>query len=184
MAAQRNERYRFPRVTVLAEFVKSTRAGITGPCCFNGFTIVELVVILVLLAIVAVLVAPNLSTTAITLPAVATRVAETIRYTQSLSMSQGQRYRINFTASTLQITDMGGVAITQPMTSSTAAVSLSPVVLSGYSPPLVNGYVAFDTKGVPYVSTTAALVGNATITLTSGGNTTNLVIKPETGSVK
>ena len=174
----------FPGHPVLAGCLEDSRAGTAGPCRMKGFTIVELVVILVLLAIVAVLVAPSLSTTAITLPAVATRVAETIRYTQSLSMSQGQRYRLNFTASTLQITDMGGVAIMQPMTNSTAAVSLSPVVLSGYSPPLVNGYVAFDTRGVPYVSATTALVGNATITLTSGVDTTNLVIKPETGGVK
>ena len=184
MTAQRNERYRFPGVTVFAEFDTSTRAGISGSCCVRGFTIVELVVILVLMAIVAVLVAPQLSTTAITLPAVATRLAETIRYTQSLSMSQGQRYRLNFTASTVQVTDMGGVPITQPMTNSTAAVSLSPVVLSTYNPPLTNNYVAFDTRGVPYISATALLAANATITLTSGSEVTTIVIKPETGSIK
>jgi Tfp pilus assembly protein FimT len=149
-----------------------------------GFTIVELVVILLVIGIVAVFVAPNLSSTGITLPAAATRLAETIRFTQNLSMSRGQRYRINFTGSSYQITDMSGVAIIQPMTNSTAATTITPITLSGFNPPLTNGYVAFDSRGVPYVSATAALASTATITMTSGSDTATVVISPETGRVK
>ena len=168
----------------------STRAGISGPCRLrwqqsaSGFTLVELVMVLVILGIVAVFVAPRLSSTGITLPAAATRLAETIRYTQSLAMSQGQRYRINFTASSYQITDMSGTPVVQPMTNSTAATSISPLVLSGFNPPLTNDYLAFDTRGVPYISATVPLSANTTITLTAGGDTSTVQISPETGRVK
>jgi Tfp pilus assembly protein FimT len=144
----------------------------------------ELIVVLVLLGIVATFVAPNLSTTGITLPAAGTKLAEAIRYTQSLAMSRGQRYQINFTASSYQITDAAGTPITQPMTNSTAATSVSPIVLSGYNPPLTNSYVAFDSRGVPYISATTALAAVASITLTSGTDTSAVLISPETGRVK
>ncbi len=99
-------------------------------------------------------------------------------------MSRGQRYRINFSANSYQITDMSGVAIAQPMTNSTAATVVTPIVLSGYNPPLTNNYVAFDSRGVPYISATTALAATATITLTSGTDTATVVISPETGRVK
>ena len=152
---------------------------------FRGFSLIELVTVLVIVGILAVFAAPRLFTVqSITLPAVAAQLLANIRYTQSLAMSQGQRYRINFTATTYQITDMSGAPIVQPVTASTAAISVSPATLSGYNPPLTNNYVAFDTKGVPYTSATAALAATATISLTSGSDTSNITVVPETGRVK
>ena len=152
---------------------------------FRGFSLIELVTVLVIVGILAVFAAPRLFTVqSITLPAVAAQLLANIRYTQSLAMSQGQRYRINFTATTYQITDMSGAPIVQPVTASTAAISVSPATLSGYNPPLTNNYVAFDTKGVPYTSATAALAATATIILTSGSDTSNMTTAPETGRVK
>ena len=100
-------------------------------------------------------------------------------------MSRGQRYRVNFTANSYQITDMLGGTV-QPVTAitGTALVSVLPAVLSGYNPPLTLNYVAFDTKGVPYTSATAALAATATITLTSGGESSTITIAPETGRVQ
>lgn len=145
----------------------------------------ELVTVLVLVGILAVFAAPGLFTVqSITLPSVAAQLVANIRYTQSLSMSQGQRYRINFTATTYQITDMSGAPIVQPVTASTAAISVLPATLSGFNPPLTNNYLAFDTKGVPFTSATAALAATATITLTSGSDTSSIAIAPETGRVK
>ena len=153
---------------------------------FRGFSLVELVTVLVIVGILAVFAAPRLFTVqSITLPAVAAQLVANIRYTQSLSMSQGQRYRINFTATTYQITDMLGGTV-QPSTPSTgtALVSVLPAALNGYNPPLTLNYVAFDTKGVPYTSATALLLATATITLTSGSDTSTITIAPETGRVK
>jgi prepilin-type N-terminal cleavage/methylation domain-containing protein len=151
----------------------------------RGFTLLELVAVLLVVAILAVVAVPLLTgTQSITLPAVKAQVVSAIRYTQSLAMTRGQRYRINFTASTYQITDMGGAPIVQPSTASTAPVSVSPAALGGYDPPLTGAYVAFDSKGVPYVGAAAALGATATIVITSGGDSATITISPETGSVR
>ena len=140
---------------------------------------------LVLVAVLAVFAAPRVFTTpSFTLPALAAQLMANIRYTQSLSMSRGQRYRINFTATTYQITDMSGVPIVQPLTAGTGAISVSPASLTGFNPPLTNSYIAFDGNGVPYTSATAALAGAAAITLTSGSDASSILIAPETGRVK
>lgn len=151
----------------------------------SGFSAIELIVVLVMVGLLAVFAAPRLFTAqSITLPPVAAQLVANIRYTQSLAMSQGQRYRINFTPTSYQITDMSGVPIVQPVTASTAAISVAPVSLSGFNPPLASNYLAFDTKGVPYVSPAAALGSTVTITLTSGSDISSIAIAPETGRVK
>ncbi len=144
----------------------------------------ELLVALVLLGIVAAFVAPNLSTNSITVPAAATKLAQTIRLTQSLAMSRGQRYRIVFTPTSYQIADASGTPIIQPMTNSTAATSVAPISISGYNPPLINSYLAFDSRGVPYVSPTTALSSTLNITLTAGTESTTVVVSAETGRVR
>lgn len=140
---------------------------------------------LVIVGLLAVFAAPRLTATqGITLSAVTAQLAANIRYTQSLAMSRGQRYRINFAANSYQITDMGGAPVVQPVTASTAPISVAPATLSGYNPPLTGDYVAFDGRGVPYVSATAPLAGTATITLTWGTDASSVVIAPETGRVR
>ena len=165
----------------------SPQPSIMGRAKQGGFTLIELITMMTIIGILAVLVVPRLTGQAINLSATTAKLAADIRYTQSLAMSQGQRYRINFTASSYQITDINGVAIVYPMTGSTAAVLVSPATLSGYNPPLTNNYVVFDSKGVPYVDSTSpgtALAANAVITLTSGSDTSTITIAPETGRVK
>lgn len=152
-----------------------------------GFTLIELIAVLIIVSILAAIIIPRLTMQSLNLSAIAAQLATAIRYTQSLSMSQGQRYRINFASGSYQITDINGVAIVYPVTGSAAAIQVSPATLSGYNPPLTNNYVAFDSQGVPYVdniSPATALVANAVITLTEGGATSNLTITPETGRVK
>lgn len=152
---------------------------------FRGFSLLELVTVMLMVGVLAVFAVPRLFTAqSITLPAVAAQMTSNIRYAQSLSMSQGQRYRVNFTATSYQITDMSGIPIVQPVTASTAAISVSPATLGGYNPPFTNNYVAFDTKGAPFVSATTALATTATITLTSGSDASSITVMPETGRVK
>ncbi len=152
---------------------------------FLGFSAIELVVVILLVGILAVFAAPRwIGTQVLTLPATTAQLAANIRYTQSLAMSQGQRYRINLTATTYQITDMVGGSVLQPVVGGTAPVTIAGVTLTGFNPPLTNNYVAFDTKGVPYISATAVLAGAATITLTAGAETGSIVIAPETGRVQ
>lgn len=146
----------------------------------GGFTLMELVATLVLMGILAFSVVPRfLDKGSIDVSATAEQLAGDIRYTQSLAMTSGQRNRINLAAASYQITTSAGAPVAHPATGSTAAISLGDVSLGGYS-----GYIAFDGKGVPYTDVSGTLLGTpATITLSSGGNTRQVVVSPQTGRV-
>jgi prepilin-type N-terminal cleavage/methylation domain-containing protein len=151
----------------------------------SGFSLLELVIVLAIVGVLAVFVAPRISATqGITISAAAAQLAASIRYTQSMSMSRGQRYHINFAASSYQVTDMAGAPVVQPLTASTAAISVLPATLSGFNPPLTGGYVAFDGKGAPYIDATTPMPSAAVITITSGSDSASVVIAPETGHVR
>ena len=146
----------------------------------------ELAVIILLVGILAFVAIPRLSGPSLRVDAQAEQLASDIRYTQTLAMTQGDRFRINLIATGYQITSSTGAAtVAHPGTGTTSAVALNGVTLSGWSPPLTNNYVAFDGRGVPYVLFTSStgLAANATITLSGGGYARNLVISPETGRV-
>ena len=152
----------------------------------NGFSLVELAVILVLVGILAFTVIPRLAGPSLRVDVQAEQLASDIRYTQTLAMTRGDRFRINLTATGYQITSSGGAnTVVHPGTGSTNAVALNGVTLSGWNPPLTNDYVAFDGRGIPYVLFTSStgLGANATITLSGSGYARNLVISPETGRV-
>lgn len=152
----------------------------------DGFTLVELVVIILLAGLLAFTAIPRyLNKGAIDVSVIAEQLANDIRYTQSLAMTSGQRNRINLTAATYQITTSSGGLLTHPVTGSTNPIVLNGVTLSGWSPPLTNNYVAFDSRGVPYslVTSSTGLTMNATITLSTGSQVRSIVISPETGRV-
>lgn len=162
------------------------RAAATSPRRrARGFSLFELVAVLLLVGVLAVVAVPQfMATTSLTLPSVKAQLAASIRHAQGLAMSRGQRYRINFTAGSYQITDMGGTPIVQPVTASTAPIAVAPASLSGFNPPLTGNYLAFDTRGTPYVSATAPLAATATITITAGTDSATVAIAPETGHVQ
>lgn len=149
-----------------------------------GFTLVELIVIIVLVTLLAFVAAPRFTGGGMEVSSQAEQLATDIRYTQTLSMTRGDRYRINLTAAGYQVTDSAGNPETHPGTGSTNFIALDGVALSGYNPPLTNNYVIFDGRGVPYVDTAgSALAGNAVITLTAQGITRTVTVSPETGRV-
>ena len=151
----------------------------------SGFTLVELVAVILILGVLAFSVVPRfLDKGSIDAGAMAEQLANDIRYTQSLAMTSGQRNRINLTPTTYQIATGAGASMAHPATGSTAAISLGSVSLSGYNPPLTNSYIAFDGKGIPYTDVSGiALATPATITLSSAGSTRQVVVSPTTGRV-
>ena len=151
----------------------------------QGFSLVELVVVMIIIAVLAATLLPRTSDRVINVNAQADMIAGEVRYVQSLAMTQGQRYYIDFpTATTYGFFAVSGtVAIPHPATGSPAPIPLAAGITAVMSTPVI----AFDGKGAPYTDTTAttALSGvNAVITL-SGGNATTAVVTvfPETGRV-
>jgi MSHA pilin protein MshC len=166
-----------------------------------GFTLVELIVVMLVTGILAAVFIPRSGNDAIILSTQAEQFAADIRYVQSLAMTQGwsgvspigvspvvsRRYRVNYTATTYNFTDVSGVAVSHPSGTPgsiafTGGVSITPFP----APALPNNVVSFDGLGRPYTDIGAAtlLASTATISLVRGGATLAVRIFPETGMVR
>lgn len=80
----------------------------------NGWTLVELVIIIVLLGILAVVVAPRISTDDFKVEAEATSLVANIRYAQHKSMVSGGGWSIQFQPNSYTIRDDSGQIPTLP----------------------------------------------------------------------
>ena len=158
-----------------------------------GFTLIELIVVMLLLGILAAVFIPRMGNDAIILSTQAEQFAADIRYVQSLAMTQGwsgvnpRRYRINFTATSYNFTDVSGVAVAHPSGTTGSVAFAGNVSISPYpAAALPNNVVAFDGRGTPYsdVSATTLLASMATISLVQGASTRTVQIFPGTGMVR
>ncbi len=170
---------------------RHNKHSLSGVLRQTGFTLLELVIVMMLVSILAISVLVNLPTKAIDLRASAEQISAAIRYAQSLSMTKGARYRVNFAT----VCPVGGInscywvsnlddstKIPEPATEATTIQLETAVTLVSS-----NSFVVFDGRGIPYATSTmpgTALSSNATITLTaSGAPAQTVVITPETGLV-
>lgn len=151
----------------------------------KGFTLIELVIVLILLSILATATYIQWPATTINLGAQADQLAADIRYAQSLSMTKGERYRLVKTSSTAyQITNSAGTPILLARGNTT--MTLNSAITFGTLTNLPNNLIVFDGKGAPYVTTGSpgtALSSTATLPLVSGAETKTVAITPETGRV-
>lgn len=148
----------------------------------QGFTLVELVTVLLLTAILAVVAMDQWPDAGINLAAQADQLQSDIRYTQSLAMNRGQRYRINLATDHYWISDASDtVTVTLPASGATSVTLANGITLSSaYS------FLVFDGNGAPYTTADTPgtpLAADAVITLSGGGASLTLHISPETGRV-
>jgi prepilin-type N-terminal cleavage/methylation domain-containing protein len=151
-----------------------------------GFTLIELIIVIVIIAILAVIPFFNWPSTSLNLDGQAQQLANDIRYTQSLSMTKAQRYRLVITtgSSSYQILNSAGTAVR--FASGNTTVTLASGISFGTLTNLPNSLIVFDGDGIPYTTTGSpgtALSANASIPLQAGGNTKTVVIVPLTGKV-
>lgn len=156
----------------------------------RGFTLVELIFVILLIVILAFVALPRFSQNTLELSSQAEQVATDVRYAQTLSMTRGAalgsqgRYCVFFTATGYQFRHNNNnygtpctTAVSHPATGSTAAIVLSGAAVATAN--LTGSYIEFDTKGQPTSFTAPA--SNATVTLNATGGPRTVVISPVTG---
>ncbi|MBI5450595.1 MAG: GspH/FimT family pseudopilin [Gammaproteobacteria bacterium] len=148
----------------------------------NGFTLIELVMVMVIIAVISVSIIARWPAATLKLDGQIRQLAADIRYTQSLAMTrQNMRYQIVFAAGNYALKDRVGTVIAQPSSGASQVTLPATMTLSApYS------QIVFDSSGIPYTTTTlpgTALASTATVTLTQGSETRQLTISPETGRV-
>jgi len=165
------------------------------PALERGFTLRELLMVMVIVAIISVIALARTGNDPVLLSTQAEQLAADIRYAQALAMTQvattsaQARYRINFvSASTYTFTRADGTAVPHPLTGSTAPVALSSGVTITLPPAgLGSSLVGFDGQGIPYTDaavSAAPLGGTATITLTKNADVRTVTVAPQTGLVR
>ncbi len=149
----------------------------------HGFTLIELIMVIVLIGIISITILPQWTGTSLRLEFEAARILNDIRYTQMLSVISGKRYRwVKLSSSSYQIVDETGTAIILP--SGGSQQTLASNVSLGSLTNLPNNLVAFDSLGAPYTNTAipgTALASTASIALSSGSSTRSINITPQTG---
>lgn len=133
----------------------------------EGFTVTELVIVLVLVGALAFIAIPRLNLTSVQLTPLAESVAAELRYTQSLAMTRSQPHTFSIGSGSYSISQGGsGVALS----SGEAARSYDPDVS------VASTTVTFSPRfGQPD--------GGATITISGGGESVAVIVEQETGYV-
>jgi MSHA pilin protein MshC len=148
----------------------------------SGFSLVELVIVILLIGILAAAVFPRFSSPPITVGAQADQMAADMRYVQSLSMSRGVRYCLYWGSSNSAYEIRNNnctTAVTHPGSSSTTtALSNVTFTASGFSV----AYLEFDTKGRP--TTITSLASGASLALVRESESRVITVSGETGRVK
>ncbi len=148
----------------------------------NGFTLIELVLVILIAAILSTYAIISFPSGSINISAQADQVMADIRHVQSLSINRGQRYRINFNNDRYWISSADGTTLyTHPADGSTTIFLDTGITLSS-----THGFLVFDGQGTPYTNTLTpgtALATNAVITLSTSGEIRTVRISSETGRV-
>ncbi len=156
----------------------------------HGFTMIEIVVVMAILAIAAAIVVPMMSSAGtMQLRAAVNIVAADLEYAKSMSVSRGQRYSVVFdkNTETYWIIDDSGTVIKHPVNQGDYRVNFRAdsrlrqvdVVDASF-----NGTdrVSFDYMGSPFDGTGAPL-NSGVVTLRAAGTTRTVTVEPVTGYV-
>lgn len=151
----------------------------------QGFTLIEAVMVIIIIAILTVFAFSAWQGPTINLGGQAQQLANDVRYAQSLAMTKGQRYRwVKTSANTYQIQNNAGSAIL--LAGGTTTATLNSGITFGTLTNLPNNLVNFDGRGTPYSDTATpgtALSADATIPITDSGQTHTITISFGTGQV-
>jgi MSHA pilin protein MshC len=163
------------------------------PLKANGFTLIELVLVILLIGIISAVAFIKWPALSLNLKAQTEQLANDLRYTQALSMTQNQRYCLKISSNTYQIIASSTSGIVK-LAAGNTTTTLSSGISFGTLVPAGTVLYIFDGKGVPYTSTSTtcttanvnaatALTSTGSIPLNGGGQTQTVNITPETGRI-
>jgi prepilin-type N-terminal cleavage/methylation domain-containing protein len=150
----------------------------------NGFSLIELVMVMVVIGILAVMATPrlgNLSTYSLT--SATADLLEAIRYAQQQSMSHSgaANFEVMVTGTGFTVTQ-NGASITNPITGA-SGYSQESAVWDGISITSATGTITFDSRGRPTCGggLPPCALANVTLTLELNGESKTVTIERYTG---
>lgn len=150
----------------------------------KGFTIVELVVVLIIISfmIFSITLSPQPNT--LSLKAEAQLLTSQLRRLQYQAISGNKRTKITFSSQSYSLRDITYNQDILDLRTGQNIISLpSGQTLSTSGLP--NSYIVFDSQGIPYVDEISTpLTQAAIITISESGNQFQVEIRPRTGKVK
>ena len=158
----------------------------------DGFTLIELMVVLVILAISAAILVPMASSGAsMQLRSAVNSVAADLEYAKSLAIGTGQMHGVEFfpDSESYQIQDKDGNVVSHPVNRTSYVVNFSTDGrLDRVSITSANfdggSVVNFDYLGCPYNSNPSdGLDSEGVLTLTAGGASKTVKVEPVTGFI-
>ena len=148
----------------------------------QGFTLIELVMVMVILAVVAAVAASRWNATDATAPYQADLLARNIRHMQILAMSWGQSLRLSVASPTYSVSCTSGSAVA-PCNGASAVID--PATGKAFSETLSNGVtlagVATDIDSLGRPVSGGLLTVNRVYILTAGPQTWSVTVAPITG---
>lgn len=150
----------------------------------NGFTVIEILIVAVILSIVALTAIPMLSSAgSLQIRAAANMIAADLEYAKSMAISRGQNYSVVFdqAGESYQIEDQNGNVIPHPVKKGFSYIvdfqsdgRLSKVDITGVNFG-ATASVTFDSLGSPD--------NGGTVSLQAGGPAATLTVEPITGYI-
>jgi prepilin-type N-terminal cleavage/methylation domain-containing protein len=156
--------------------------GKRKPCypvtCSDGFTLIELVAVMVILATLGAVALPRLAHNDATVPAQADQLGRAIRHAQAMAMSQGRSLTVAIqSATSYAITDgITATPVRDPAGEEQSHTLINAVTLTGND-------VKFDSLGRPLNGAALASAAQSWTLTGSGGTTASVSLQPVTGFV-
>jgi prepilin-type N-terminal cleavage/methylation domain-containing protein len=159
-----------------------TASDLPGPR--RGFTVIEILIVLVIMTIAALTAVPMMSSaSSVQIRSAASMIAADLEYAKSMAISRGQNYSVRFdqNADSYRIVDQGNIVIQHPVKKGfnyivdfQSDTRLNRVDITGanFSG---NPDVEFDSMGSPQ--------SGGTISLQAGGTTVTIMVVPITGYI-
>jgi prepilin-type N-terminal cleavage/methylation domain-containing protein len=183
---------------VIMSYVRKTSV-LSGLCSVSrrfcsgvpgGFTIVELLIVVVIIAIAAAMAVPLMSSAgSLQVKSAANMIASDLEYAKSMAISRGRRYSVVFDedAESYQIEDENGDVIAHPVRKgfdyvvdfSARGLGKVNIVSASFDSTVE---VKFDFLGSPYDGDGGPL-NSGVVSLSAGSSTATIVVEPVTGFI-